>query len=137
MIDKRISSKLAWQLSEDSLQIKCAQFAKKCLYQNDEPQVFHHVANGGNRSRREGARFKLMGVLPGVPDIFLPLRSETYSGLYIELKNFKGKLAEAQVDFMMAATREGFLCIVINDLETFCTVFEYYIKQRKTNERTN
>ena len=124
-------TKLAWQDSEDSLQIQCAAFAKKALYLAKEPQLFHSIPNGGRRSPREAARLKLGGVLRGVPDTFLPLRSEEYAGLYIELKNSKGRLSEEQIDFMTAATKEGYLCLVVNDLDTFKSVFSHYIQQRK------
>jgi hypothetical protein len=30
------------------------------------------IPNGGARSQREGSRFKLEGVSPGVPDLFIP-----------------------------------------------------------------
>ena len=130
--DLRKPSKLAWQGSEDYLQQECAKFAKKALYLAGEPQVFHHTPNGGRRTAREAAKLKLAGVLPGVPDTFLPLKSGEYCGLYIELKKAGGSPSQDQKDFLNSVAKEGYLAIVVNDIETFKEVFTYYI-----NERTN
>ena len=126
MIDLRTSP--GWPGTEDSLQIQSAAYIKKALYNRKLPQVFHHCPNGGNRSQREASKMKLAGVLPGVPDIFIPLRSGEYSGLYIELENGKGKLAQAQIDYMEAVTTQGFLCLVVNDLETLQKTITEYLK---------
>lgn len=130
-IDLRKPKAEAWQKTEDALQIKCAEFAKKALFLAGEPQVFHHCPSGGRRTQREASKFKSMGVIPGVPDTFLPLKSEEYCGLYIELKKAGGCPSKEQKAYMNAATKEGYLCLVVNDLETFKKVFSHYIKQRK------
>lgn len=119
MHDLRIDRKLAWPGSEDSLHMKCMEFTKKELLKRKLPQIAHHAANGGNRSQREAGKFKLLGVLPGVPDIFIPLRTKDHSGLYVELKNAKGKLGPAQIEYMEAVAEQGFLCLVVNDLDTY------------------
>lgn len=131
MKDLRKPAKQAWQGSEDSLQIKCAEFAKKALFLADEPQVFHHSPNGGNRSTREAAKFKLMGTLPGFSDIFLPLKSGEFCGLYIELKKAGGSPSPDQKKFLKAVTAEGYLAVIVNDLDTFKEVFTAYLEQRK------
>lgn len=129
--DLRLPAKQAWQKSEDSLQQACAAFAKKSLFEARLPQVFHHCANGGRRTRREAAKLKLMGVLPGVPDTFLPLKSGEYCGLYIELKKAGGVPSPAQKSFMKAVTKQGYLAVVVNDLETFKEVFICYLDSVK------
>ena len=134
MKDLRLPAKKAWQGSEDSLQIKCAEFAKKALYLAGEPQVFHHAPNGGNRTRREASKFKMMGVLAGVPDTFLPLRSGEFCGLYIELKKAGGAPSPDQKKFLNSVAKEGYLAIVVNDLTTFKEVFTYYLQQRKQQQ---
>lgn len=132
--DLRKPAKQAWQGSEDSFQIECAKFAKKALYFAGEPQVFHHSPNGGRRSKSEALRFKMMGVLSGVPDTFLPLRSGEFCGLYIELKKAGGSPSPEQKDFLTGVANEGYLAIIINDLETFKEVFSYYLEQRKQQQ---
>ena len=129
--DLRLPAKQAWQKSEDALQIECAKFAKKALYLAGEPQVFHHSPNGGNRTQREASKFKMMGVLAGVPDTFLPLKSDEFCGLYIELKKAGGSPSKEQKQFLTSVAKEGYLAIIVNDIETFKKVFTYYIEQRK------
>lgn len=119
MHDLRIDKKLAWPGSEDSLHMQCMSLTKKELLRRGLPQIAHHCPSGGNRSQREAGKFKLLGVLPGVPDIFIPLRTKDHSGLYIELKNAKGKVSPSQIEYMEAVAKEGFLCLVVNDLETY------------------
>jgi len=131
MKDLRKPAKEAWQKSEDSLQQACAAFAKKALFEAKLPQVWHHCPNGGRRTQREAGKLKLMGVLPGVPDTFLPLRSGEYCGLYIELKKAGGSPSKDQVAYMKTVTEEGYLAVMVNDLETFKEVLIAYLDQRK------
>ena len=56
-----------------------------CMRQARDVMVFH-PANGGARSAREGARFKRMGVLAGVPDLVCIVKGRTYG---LELKRAK------------------------------------------------
>lgn len=44
------------------------------------------IPNGGARDPRTGARLKMTGVKPGVPDTFLPVPFGQYAGLFIEMK---------------------------------------------------
>lgn len=53
------------------------------------------VPNGGGRDKREAARLKWQGVLPGVPDLLTILDGRTFG---IELKSAKGRLSDAQRD---------------------------------------
>ena len=48
-----------------------------------------HVPNGGWRAMKTALKFKLMGVKPGVLDLFLPVmrigpNGEVYGGLWVE-----------------------------------------------------
>lgn len=129
MIDLR--TKPGHEGSEDSLQIKCAEFTKKELLKRGLPQLFHHIPNGGLRSKREAGKLKLMGVLSGVPDIFIPFRAGDYSGLYVELKDGKGKPSGQQIQFMEDVTEEGYLAVIINDIDTFKQTVTDYLNLRK------
>jgi len=52
------------------------------------------------------------GAKAGIPDLFLPVRSPKYSGLYIEMKSAKGKLSEQQKKFKIFAESQGFKVVV-------------------------
>jgi len=130
--DLRLPAKKAWQGSEDSLQRECARWLRKQLYLRGLPQVFYHPPNGGSRDKREALKLQTMGVAAGVPDVVLPLRSGEFSGLYCELKKAGGCPSKDQKFFLNALTTEGYLAVVINDLDTFKEVFTHYLEQRQT-----
>lgn len=44
------------------------------------------IPNGGKRGIREAARFKKLGVKPGVADLFFAYPCGEYAGLWIEMK---------------------------------------------------
>jgi hypothetical protein len=76
---------------------------------------FHHVPNGGLRSKREAARFKLMGVKPGVSDLVISM-PEGRTG-YMEVKSPKGRLTEEQENFLAAMAANGNLTAVVRSLD--------------------
>lgn len=59
-----------------------------------------HVPNGGSRHIAEAAKLKAMGVKAGVPDIFLPVITARFNGLWIELKNAKGVVSKEQQEWL-------------------------------------
>lgn len=134
MIDLRKPAKLADQRLEDSLQKDCAAFVKKALYLRGLPQLFYHPPNGGNRTTREAAKLKLHGVLSGVSDVVIPFKSGEHSGLYIELKTKNGCPSPDQRTFLKGVAEEGYLALVINDLDTFKECVTRFLDNRKTNK---
>lgn len=67
--------------SEDREQMLFVQWFKRTY---PEVRIFH-IPNGGRRSASEAAKFKAMGVVPGVPDLYVPAWA-----LWIEMKRQKG-----------------------------------------------
>lgn len=77
---------------EDNLQIAVADYLRyQCTH-----TIWWHTPNGGQRNPREGARFKRMGVMPGVPDILIFWRGGMGG---IELKAGKNKQQQSQSNF--------------------------------------
>lgn len=77
---------------EDDLQIAAIR-----LIRMKHPDVLCiHVPNGGKRNAREGAKFKKMGVVAGVPDVLIFNPNGKFNGLAIELKTSIGKLTDSQ-----------------------------------------
>lgn len=118
---------------EDDLQIACFTWL---MVQYPRVLAFH-VPNGGNRSKREGGRFKAMGVLAGVPDILivtakwatatedLPL-SYGY-GLAVELK-VKGKTtSEAQEKTIERFKGAGWKVNIVWSFDQFKDVVNEYL----------
>lgn len=57
------------------------------------------IPNGGQRNVRVAVKLKMEGVKAGVWDLFLPVPSQGYHGLFIEMKYGHNKLTPEQVEF--------------------------------------
>ena len=129
--DLRKPAKQAWQEDEQKLQKEVSRWLKKELHWRGEPQLYYHIPNERKASMAQMSRLKAQGVLSGASDVVLPLRSDEYCGIYCELKKAGGSPSKEQKLFLTGVAKEGYLAIVINDLETFKEVFTYYLNQRK------
>lgn len=112
---------------EDDLQKVCIR------YLSYYPSLFYcHVPNGGNRSAKEGAKFKAMGVRAGMPDllIFNPSTIDglPYIGLAIELKVKGGKLRPNQREALQILKSLGWYIQVVYSFDEFEDLVERYVK---------
>lgn len=83
----------------------------------------------GQRYSPEAMRLKREGLLPGVPDLFLPYPAQGYHGFYIEMKA-PGKLKdvrEGQIQFMEWAESVGYLCQVHDSFESAKDALCWYL----------
>ena len=133
MIDLRKPAKQADQREERFLQKDCAMWLKKELYLRGLPQIFYHVANERKATPAQHSRLKLQGVLKGVSDIVLPVRSQEFSGIYAELKTKNGVPSPEQKAFLKGVAEQGYLAVIINDIITFREVLTSYLNNRQTN----
>ncbi len=93
-----------------------------------ELEALYHIPNGGKRRKSEAARFKRMGVKPGVPDFCLAVARGKYHALYIELKRETGGTAsEKQEEWIDRLTRYGNYCEVCHGWESAKRVIEWYL----------
>lgn len=74
--------------------------------------LFFHPLNGGfafsgdeRERKRQGAKFKAMAVLPGLPDLGFPMAGKPIN--WIELKTLKGRLSDEQADVINRLRRLG------------------------------
>lgn len=71
------------------------------------PYVFH-IPNERKAKKITGYILKLMGVMPGVSDLFLAIPTQKYHGLFIEMKAKNGRLTESQKEFMAKMIGKGY-----------------------------
>lgn len=101
-----------------------AQFIQWVRHHHPQLTVFH-IPNGEYRDIRTAKKLKLMGVLPGVYDIYvLELQ------LFIEVKsNRAGKLSKAQKKFRELAIRSNHQVIEGYGLHDLINKFQLALKQ--------
>lgn len=111
---------------EDRLQTACVRWFD---YQHASLSwALFHVPNGGRRNPKEAARFKAMGVRPGVPDLLLLLPRGGNAYLAIELKAGKNTQTQAQKDYQRRMNANGGVYVIVRSIEDFIETIENYLK---------
>lgn len=83
------------RLTEDQEQAKLSAWMSK------EGIKHFAIPNGGMRNMIEAVKLKRCGVMPGVPDIMVPIPSGSYHGLFLELKRIKGgRVSQSQLHWL-------------------------------------
>lgn len=77
-----------------------------------ELKLLFHIPNGGRRDAVEARHLKAMGVKAGVPDLFLPVPSGHYHGLWIEMKSEKGRTRSEQDWWLAELSKQGYAACV-------------------------
>lgn len=94
--------------------------------QYPELALLFHVPN--ERSDKvQAAILKKMGVRRGVPDLFLPVPSGQYHGLFIEMKTEKGKASDDQLWWIDHLKANGYTCSVCYGWKHATEVLEWYL----------
>jgi hypothetical protein len=109
---------------EDDLQVACMQWMK---YAHPDVLAFH-VPNGGKRNAREGAKFKRMGVLAGVPDVLILEPKQGFNGFAVELKVKGGKLSKNQKDRLKEFAACNWKILVCYSFDEFEHHLNEYLK---------
>jgi hypothetical protein len=87
----------------ESIRLYIVSFLKK-LQLKGLDFIFLHIPNGGNRSKAEASKLKMMGVLAGAPDLMFLFKNRT---AFVEFKIPSGKVSEKQHDFSNKAASLG------------------------------
>jgi hypothetical protein len=93
----------------------------------------HHFANERKCSPQQGRLLKRMGVKKGVSDFFLALSCGGFYGLWIELKTFKGRLSEEQLDFLERKRQRGYCARVAYGADEAKEAILSYLDNHVTN----
>ena len=121
--------------SESRIQSQCFTW-----FWNKYPQyrgLLFHIPNGGKRTKVEAARLKAMGVVPGVPDLFLAIAGYGYYGLFIEVKK-PGQIPGPdkkpdthdlrQMKVMTKFIYWGYKCVYCDSLDLFKVIITNYLE---------
>ena len=84
------------------------------------------IPNGGRRDAVTGARLRAEGVLPGVPDLFLPRLCHGCGGLWLEVKTEAGRVSAAQEACLHALHNEGYAVAVVRSVDEAVTAIDDY-----------
>lgn len=85
-------------------------------------------ANGGYRNFLEALKFKRMGVSAGFPDLFIPLISGEYHGLFIEMKRSKGGvISENQKEWLAYLKSQNYYADVAYGFDDAVKITEQYL----------
>lgn len=86
------------------------------------------VPNAGLRSPAAANYYKREGLRPGVPDIFVAVPSQGYSGLFIEMKRPKETVSAEQREWLDRLSGYGYLCAVARSTRAAMKLVENYFK---------
>ena len=85
------------------------------------------IPNAGKRSLRMGAYMKAEGLLPGIPDLLIPVARCGFNNLWVEVKNGKkGRLSDAQKEAHAMLTAQGGKVVVVRYFEDFVEACKQY-----------
>jgi len=128
IIDWRVPSASAWQGKEADLQVEIV--ARALALASDFPEIhlLHAIPNGDWRGWGTGVKLKAQGVIPGIPDLCLPVPRGEFHGFYLELKKARGSVKPDQWDMMSALHSQGYHVRITNHLGTALTLISDYLK---------
>jgi hypothetical protein len=116
--------------SESSIQKDVIKWTQQASVRNKYPclKLLFHIPNERKCDARQGKQLKLMGVKRGVPDLFLPVASGRYNGLFIEMKTEKGEVSADQNWWLENLTEQGYMCAVCYGFDQTVNTILYYLE---------
>lgn len=127
IIDWRVPAAQAWKGEEHDLQVAIVTRSLALVSMFPEILLLHAIPNGDYRGWGVGTKLKAEGVIPGVPDLCMPVARGGFHGFYMELKRKGGKPTDDQWDFMEALHEQGYFVRVTNHLGTAMEIIENYL----------
>lgn len=93
-----------------------------------ELQLLNASLNGVRLSRGQRVKMKRQGMRKGYPDIFLPVPTHQYAGLFIELKRVKGGYAsKEQQEWIAQLLRQKYKALVAKGHEEAIDIIKSYL----------
>ena len=101
-----------------------------CRYLDQLGVLWHHCPNGGSRNPREGSALKRQGVKAGFPDVAIYEPKGEFKGLFIEIKNSKGKMSVNQTVWLNRLQDRGYMVYKTNSLDEFIHIVDNYLNTK-------
>lgn len=90
------------------------------------------IPNGGKRHIKTAMAMKQEGASKGFPDLFLPVPTSQYHGLFIEMKRQKGgRVSPDQKKWLDYLQGAGYLAVVCKGFEEAKGVITDYLEKEK------
>lgn len=90
------------------------------------------IPNGGKRHIKTALAMKNEGVSKGFPDLFLPVPTSQYHGLFIEMKRQKGgRVSPEQKKWLEYLQGAGYLAVVCKGFEEAKEAITDYLEKEK------
>ena len=93
-----------------------------------------HIPNEGKRSPATAAKLKRLGLRPGVPDLFFPIPSGEYHGLFIEMKVLGGRPTPDQKRWIAKLSGKGSRAVVCVGADAAICEIKNYIGEGRKRE---
>ena len=93
-----------------------------------ELQFLFHIPNESVGGQGWVIRNRQLGVKKGVPDLFYPVPSCGYHGLFIEMKAKGGRVSPEQERWIQALNNFGYLAVVCYGWKEAVDCIEKYLK---------
>lgn len=93
-------------------------------------QLLFAIPNGGKRDLRTAVRMKREGVQAGIPDMMLAVPRRAFHGLFIELKQGKGRLSDHQAQALALLQEQGYATAVPYGFQEARAAIEAYLAGR-------
>ena len=128
-IDWRVPSASAWKHSEHDLQVQIVTRSLALAESHPEILLLHAIPNGDFRGWGAGKKLKAEGVIPGVPDLCMPVARGGFHGFYMELKKSGGHVRSDQWEFMESLHSQGYFVRVCNSVGVALEIIQNYLEE--------
>lgn len=126
----------AWAESGDQTVFQSSPYAEANVEQVPELARIFAIPNGGLRDKITAAKLKHEGVKAGVPDVFFPLTTPRYAGLFIEMKRSADKAtkrragvtSDSQDDWIAYLRRASYAVSVCFDWRSAAKEVQSYVE---------
>lgn len=88
--------------------------------------LYYSIKNEGKRSRITGAKLKKSGMKKGVPDMCIPVPTDKYGALYIEMKKIGEKPFPEQLEWKDKLNNAGNKSVICYGFDEAKKVVEEY-----------